>query len=105
GLAEVELYVTADGGATYRAIAVDDPQKPVLVPDAGARAGFRVAARDRGGNSTPKPQPGTPPQESFEAAIAASVTVEDLEDEIIRGGEQRYVLWRFSGPEGLKALV
>ncbi len=105
GLGETELFVTADGGASYSAIAVADPAQPVAVKAEGATLGFFVAAKDRVGNATPRPAAGTPPQETFEGGTGAVLDVESFEEGTIRGSEQRYLLWRYSGPLGAKALV
>ncbi len=105
GLGETELFVTADGGASYQSIAVSDPAQPVAVTVEGAKLGFFVAAKDRVGNATPRPAAGTPPQETFEGETGAVIEVESFEEGTIRGGEQRYLLWRYGGPLGAKALV
>jgi TolA-binding protein len=105
GLKEVRLFITADGGATWRDVPVPDPARPVPVALAGTKMGFWVAATDRAGNSTPIPEAGSVPQQTFEGQAPVTLAVEDLADEVIRGGDQRYCLWRFAGPEDLKALV
>ena len=105
GLGEVTLHVTEDGGATWRELPVEDAGKPVRVEASGPTLGLWAAAADRVGNATPKPAAGAVPQRTVGPEGKATLAVDDLEGEYLRGGEQRYITWKFQGPADLRALL
>jgi hypothetical protein len=105
GLGDVQLFVTSDGGASWEAIDVDDPSAPVSAAGKGENLGFWVAASDRAGNATARPQAGSVPQKVFEPAMKATLEIEEFENEFLRGGDQGEIAWRYEGPAGLQALA
>ena len=62
GLKRVSLYVTRDGGRTWKHYGDDDDlQSPFLFQDLDGVYGLRLVGEDRMGNAPPAPVPGTPP--------------------------------------------
>lgn len=62
GLKRVSLYVTRDGGQTWK-LHGDDPglKSPFLFTDLDGLYGFKLVGEDRMGNANPAPVPGMPP--------------------------------------------
>lgn len=62
GLKRVSLYVTRDGGRTWKHHGDDEDLKsPFLFQDLDGVYGLRLVGEDRMGNAPPAPAPGTPP--------------------------------------------
>ncbi|MBI4585160.1 MAG: tetratricopeptide repeat protein [Planctomycetes bacterium] len=104
GLAEVKLFLTADGGAHWQELPVGDPSAPVLLPDLQGRVGLWVSAADRAGLRTPAPAPGAKPQHEITLGRRAVLEIAGPESPMLRGGDQYTLRWRFDGDD-LETLV
>ncbi|MHC5536923.1 hypothetical protein ACYOEI_01460 [Singulisphaera rosea] len=76
GLVSVELWVTRDGGRTWKSQGKDPDKRspfPIELGDEGTY-GFSVIARDEAGQGEPTPSPGDPPQVVVEYSRTALAT-------------------------------
>lgn len=85
GIANVELWITTDGGLSWRLWGRDDDTVPPIrfTADQDGEYGFMIVATDKAGNKEATPTPGTPP----EAIAIVDTSVPNVRIETPTGGE------------------
>jgi tetratricopeptide (TPR) repeat protein len=102
GLAEVKLFLAIDDGP-WQELAVADWTKPIPLPAVRGRIGLYAWARDRVGWETTPLSPTSKAQRIFQVGQKTSLTIQDVAEAVLRGGEELTVNWRYEGdaPEAL----